>query len=74
MIGKEDRWLNQTGLNLIRIIIGSYFAAIALDLVIGVDQKAMFLLFLPVHVADFVSATLLSVARDQVDINLFANI
>lgn len=59
MVHKDERWLNQTGLNLIRIVIGSYFVAVSLDLVIGVDQKALFLPVAPGVVADIVGSTLL---------------
>lgn len=62
MVRKDDRWLNQTGLNLIRIVIGSYFAAVALDLVSGVDQKALLLPFVPVTAADVIGSTLLLLA------------
>ncbi|WP_306114387.1 MULTISPECIES: hypothetical protein [unclassified Roseovarius] len=59
MVPKDDRWLNQTGLNLIRIVIGSYFAAVSLDLVVGVDQKALFLPVAPGIMADVIGSTLL---------------
>ncbi len=59
MVRKDDRWLNQTGLNLIRIVIGSYFAAVSLDLAHGVDQKALLLPFLPATAADVIGSTLL---------------
>lgn len=62
MYTKDDRWLNQSGLNLIRIVIGSYFAAVGLDLVAGVDQRALFLPFTPPEVADVVGSTLLILA------------
>lgn len=39
---KNERWLDHTGLNLIRIVIGSYFMAISLGLITGVDQSALF--------------------------------
>ena len=47
--------------NLIRIVIGSYFAAVSLDLVNGVNQKAMFLPFMPETFADIVGSTILLV-------------
>ncbi|MEO3414163.1 hypothetical protein AAFO92_05855 [Roseovarius sp. CAU 1744] len=59
MVRKDDRWLNQTGLNLIRIVIGSYFAAVSLDLITGIDQKALFLPFVPMIAADVIGSTLL---------------
>lgn len=51
--------MNQTGLNLIRIVIGSYFIGNALDLVAGVDQRAMLLPFLSFEPADLIGSTLL---------------
>lgn len=47
MAKKSERWLDHTGLNLIRIVIGSYFMAISLGLIRGVDQAAMFAHLLP---------------------------
>lgn len=62
MVRKDERWLNNSGLNLIRIVIGSYFAAVALDLVTGVEQGALFAAFAPPMVADLLGSTLLFVA------------
>lgn len=62
MVRKDERWLNQSGLNLIRIVIGSYFVAVSLDLVSGVNQKALFLPFFPTNVADLIGSTILCVA------------
>ena len=59
MHSRDERWLNQSGLNLIRIVIGSYFAAVALDLVMGVDQKALFLPILRPIAADVIGSTVL---------------
>lgn len=59
MVHKDERWLNQTGLNLIRIVIGSYFAAVSLDLVTGVDQNALFSPVIPALAADVIGSTLL---------------
>ncbi len=61
MAQKNERWLDQTGLNLIRIVIGSYFMAVSLDLVVGVDQTVMFAPFAPYLLADLVGSTLLFV-------------
>lgn len=55
----NERWINQTGLNLIRIVIGSYFMAVSLDLVVGVDHKVMFEPFLGPEISDLVGSTLL---------------
>lgn len=58
---KNERWINQTGLNLIRIVIGSYFMAVSLDLVVGVDQTVLFAPLLSPALADLVGSTLLFV-------------
>ena len=58
---KSDRWLDQTGLNLIRIMIGSYFMAISLGLIEGIDDSALFASFLPDKIAALVGAILLFV-------------
>jgi uncharacterized membrane protein YphA (DoxX/SURF4 family) len=58
----NDRWINQTGLNLIRIVIGSYFMAVSLDLVIGVDQTILFAPFMSAALADLVGSTLIFVS------------
>lgn len=39
---KNERWLDHTGLNLIRIVIGSYFMAISIGLINGLDHTALF--------------------------------
>lgn len=44
---KNERWLDHTGLNLIRIVIGSYFMAISLGLINGIDPAVLFRSFLP---------------------------
>jgi len=49
---KNDRWLNYTGLNLIRILIGSYLLAISLGLIEGFDQSALLRPFMPGMLAD----------------------
>lgn len=59
MLRKNDRWLDQTGLNLIRIVIGSYFMAASLDLVTGVDQRALFMAVASPQLADLLGSTLL---------------
>ncbi|MGM0741270.1 MAG: hypothetical protein ACQEVT_06820 [Pseudomonadota bacterium] len=38
----QDSWLNFTTLTIIRIVVGTYFVAIALGLVAGVDPGALF--------------------------------
>lgn len=62
MARNDKRWMNQTGLNLIRIVIGSYFMAVSLGLVTGVDQTALFAPFLPFAFADIIGSTVLFVA------------
>jgi len=56
---KSERWIDHTGLNLIRIVIGSYFMATALGLIAGVDQSVMFLPVLPESGARLVGTALL---------------
>lgn len=51
--------MDQTGLNLLRIVIGSYFMALSLDLVAGLDVATLFRQMLPHAVADIVGSTLL---------------
>lgn len=50
---------DQIARNLIRIVTGSYFAALALDLVQGLDKAVLFVPFLDARTADFVGSTLL---------------
>ncbi|SLN11228.1 hypothetical protein PEL8287_00236 [Roseovarius litorisediminis] len=59
MAQKNDRWLDQTGMNIIRIVIGSYFLGASLDLVDGVDQTALLVPFINIEVADLIGSTLL---------------
>lgn len=59
MAQDNENWLDQTGLNLIRIIIGSYFAGVSLDLIEGFDQSALFLPLLDAQMADLAGSTLL---------------
>ena len=51
--------MDQTGLNLIRIVIGSYFLALSLDLVSGLDAATLFAALLPHATADLIGSTLL---------------
>ena len=55
----KNRWLVVLVLNLIRIALGSYFIGVSLDLVPGVDQRALFLPFLSYEWADLVGSTVL---------------
>lgn len=56
--GKETG-LDQTARNLLRIVTGSYFLAIALDLVAGLDPSVLFAPLLPPIAADLAGSTLL---------------
>ena len=56
---RNDRWLDQTGLNLIRIVIGSYFMAIALGLITGIDPATLFIGLMPEQTARFSGVGLL---------------
>lgn len=51
--------MDQTGLNLIRIVIGSYFLALSLDLVSGLDAATLFSALMPHAAADLIGSTLL---------------
>lgn len=51
--------ISPTGLNLMRIVMGSYFMALSLGFVTGFDVSALFSLVLPQEVAGFVGSTLL---------------
>ncbi|QIE44237.1 hypothetical protein G5B38_01095 [Pseudohalocynthiibacter aestuariivivens] len=62
MTQHDEAWFNQTGRNLIRIVIGSYFAAVALDFSAGVDPAALFAPVMPYAVADLVGSSLLLAA------------
>jgi hypothetical protein len=56
---RAQRWIDHTGLNLIRIVIGSYFMAIALGLIEGTDPKAMFIAYMDHETSDLVGTMLL---------------
>ncbi|RBI75147.1 hypothetical protein DQW77_05660 [Roseovarius sp. TE539] len=55
----DERWINQTGQNIIRVVIGSYFTAVSLDLISGVDQRALFATVLGPESADLIGSALL---------------
>ncbi len=59
---QDESWFNQTGRNLIRIVVGSYFAAVALDFSHGFDPAALFAPMMPYPVADLVGSALLLAA------------
>ncbi len=56
---RQQRWIDYTGLNLIRIVIGSYFMAISLGLITGISPPALFLSFTTPQVADLIGTVLL---------------
>ncbi|WP_135505630.1 hypothetical protein [Roseovarius aestuariivivens] len=56
---RQQRWIDYTGLNLIRIVIGSYFMAISLDLIEGSDPRVLFLPIFDPQTADLVTTVLL---------------
>lgn len=56
---KNGSILGQTGLNLIRIVIGSYFMALSLNLVTGVEVGLLFSTALPPRIADLTGSILL---------------
>jgi len=51
--------LDQAGLNLIRIVIGSYFMALSIGLVAGLDPAVIFAPLMPPLAADLLGATLM---------------
>jgi hypothetical protein len=53
------RLADHTGLNLIRLIIGSYFMAISLGLVQGVDHRAIFAPIFGAQTGDLIGTTVL---------------
>lgn len=61
MANRNDRWLDHTGLNVIRIVIGSYFLAISIGLVQGFDQTALFIGLLPPEQAALAGSAFLMV-------------
>lgn len=56
---RTQRWIDHTGLNLIRIVIGSYFMALSLGLIEGFDHRAIFLSMSDPHMADLLGTVLL---------------
>ncbi len=51
--------LDQAGLNLIRIVIGSYFMALSLGLVAGLDPAVIFAPLMSPLLADIAGSTLM---------------
>jgi uncharacterized membrane protein YphA (DoxX/SURF4 family) len=56
--GRTDEKLNQNGQNLVRILISSYFIAVALGLIEGTDGSVLMALFLPPDLAGFAGSAL----------------
>lgn len=71
MQDRRQRWLDYTGLNLIRIVIGSYFMAIALDLIKGIDPSILFLSLTAPTTADLLGTMLLFVITAAFMIGVF---
>lgn len=56
MAARRERWLDQTSLNVIRFVIGSYLCAAALGLPSGYDPLVMFGLILPASSVELVGS------------------
>lgn len=59
LMHRQQRWIDYPGLNMIRIVIGSYFMAIALGLISGVSPPALFVSVTDPRTADLVGTVLL---------------
>lgn len=59
---RQKRWIDITGLNLIRVVVGSYFMAIALGLITGVDPRALFVSWTDPQTADLLGTIILFAA------------
>lgn len=59
VLQRQQRWIDYTGLNLIRIVIGSYFMAISLGLISGIAPPVLFLSFTDPTTADLIGTILL---------------
>lgn len=59
MTPRTQTWLDHTGLNLIRIVIGSYFFAISMGLISGFDPTALFVPYLNPLTADLIGTMVL---------------
>ena len=59
MTARRKARSDQIARNLIRIVIGSYFAALSLDLTTGLDKAILFAPFLDAKTADLVASTLI---------------
>ncbi|WP_139274527.1 hypothetical protein [Roseovarius azorensis] len=59
MTARRNETTNQVARNLIRVVTGSYFMALALDLVTGLDKAVLFAAFLDPRTADIAGSTIL---------------
>lgn len=59
LMQRQQRWIDYPGLNMIRVVIGSYFMAIALGLISGVAPPALFLSITDPGTADLVGTVVL---------------
>lgn len=59
MARRNRRWIDRIGPNMIRIVIGSYFMAISLGLIQGVDQRAIFAPLFGQEMGDLLGTTVL---------------
>lgn len=59
MTFSKNHWIFVLAMNLIRIALGSYFIGVALDLLPGVNQRALFLPYMTYELADLVGSALL---------------
>ncbi|MEL7398574.1 MAG: hypothetical protein AAFN44_19610, partial [Pseudomonadota bacterium] len=57
MAARRDRWLDQTSLNGIRVVIGSFLSAVALGLPSGFDPHAVFDFIAPADMVETVGTT-----------------
>ncbi|MEL7258658.1 MAG: hypothetical protein AAFN80_12560 [Pseudomonadota bacterium] len=59
MTPRTQTWLDHTGLNLIRIVVGSYFLAISMGLISGFEPTALFVAYSNPMTADLIGTMLL---------------
>lgn len=59
MGSSAERIIDMAGLSMIRIVIASYFTAVSLEIIDGVNPAALFLPFLPALPADLAGSALL---------------
>ncbi len=59
MTPRTQTWLDHTGLNLIRIVVGSYFVAISMGLISGFEPTALFIVYSNPVLADLLGTMVL---------------